>query len=130
MSAATMPTKPAATSSMTSMNQFIGPRGPRGAAALASCVSLTSGPAMFAPHDDGSGVFRCRSWKRAVSGRDEASGRGSLHQYPALYCASESFSSFMIVSGLPPAPFTPSAHFCCSGSADFFHSPSCASVIL
>ena len=43
---------------------------------------------------------------------------------------SGALSSFMILSGSPPAERTASAHFCSSGCADFFHSSSCSSVIL
>src|SRR6202044_1511799 len=51
-------------------------------------------------------------------------------QKPALYCVSEACSSFQIASGSPPAFFTSAAHFCLSGSADFFQASSCASEIL
>ena len=51
-------------------------------------------------------------------------------QYAALYFASESFRSFMIAAGSPPAFFTLSAQFFSSGSADLRHSASCASVIV
>src|SRR5580704_1607870 len=55
MSAATMPTKKAAISSMPSMNQFIGPRGRGSAAAAGSGDPETVGSAMRSPHaGDGS----------------------------------------------------------------------------
>jgi len=50
-------------------------------------------------------------------------------QYAALYWASDCLSSFMMAAGSPPALRTLSVHCACSGSADFFHSSSCASVI-
>ena len=52
------------------------------------------------------------------------------HQYEALYWASVAVRSFQIASGSPPAFFTSSAHFCFSGSADFFHSSSWAGVMV
>jgi hypothetical protein len=51
-------------------------------------------------------------------------------QKPALYCVNDACSSFQIASGSPPAFLTSAAHFSLSGSADFFHKSSCASVIL
>src|SRR6476620_3497598 len=51
-------------------------------------------------------------------------------QYAALFCASDCLSSFMMASGSPPALRTLSVHCFSSGSADFFHSPSCASVMV
>src|SRR5262249_8726105 len=51
-------------------------------------------------------------------------------QYAALYWASDCLSSFMMAAGSPPALRTLSVHCFSSGSADFFHSSSCASVIV
>src|SRR5215471_6397010 len=59
-------------------------------------------------------------------------GRPSLGlagQYAALYCSSDCLSSSMMVAGSPPALRTLPIHCCSSGSADFFHSLSCALVI-
>src|SRR5262249_58084006 len=56
-------------------------------------------------------------------------GGKDVRQYAALYWASDCLSSFMMVAGSPLALWTLSVHCFSSGSADFFHSPSCASVI-
>src|SRR5262249_58458718 len=64
--------------------------------------------------------------------RDGWSERGGkdARQYAALYWASDCLSSFMMVAGSPPALRTVSVHCFSSGSADFFHSSSCAAVFV
>ena len=116
MSAATMPTKSAAMNSMESMKRSMN-------------LVVTPSP-LWPPepaHGDGGGISAAVSRLRTI-GSKRALPR-SFRQYAALYCASVCLSSFMMASGSPPALRTLSAHCFSSGSADFFHSLSCASVI-
>src|SRR6266446_9561936 len=100
-SAATTPTKTAAIISIVSMKRSANGRGGRPpAAGVGPASDFASGMASL----DTTTAANAPAAVNEKVLRGSAAQRRGLRQYEALYWASVSLSSFMIASGLPPAP--------------------------